>query len=962
MPGNTRSAWDSSATDTEDEAVMAEAESAKVAAAAAVAATSAAAAVAAATTTKNSKAVKSVVAPPARSASVTMLLDTSESEGEEEGGEGRVGGGSELGGGSNRRGQSSSLSASATTSSSLGKRRRVDSGSEDEEEGALVINLVSPKSTEAAATNNGSGGGWMSVADTPPSKRSRGQGKLKRRLAKTYSEEEESEEEEEAESEPDTEEYEPISARELKIQGLALNLVNTCDLALLKSLPFGQKAGVAEGIIASRPWTDWDTAFHVISSVADKRTAWAAYDIAEEREVASQLLNECESITAAIRGVLDESSSGDSISSSSSSAGSRGDGNDGGCSEIASAATTSASAASTGAQSVSANAVAAATRAGVPQPRCMVQEPRLKPYQRVGLNWLALLHRQDVNAVLADEMGLGKTVQAIAFIAHLYELHQGNGSGGGGSAEQLSSSSLSRPLPSLVVVPSSTYDNWQREFAKWCPTLRVAAMAGLQAERFDKYQQLRRKEIECDVALSTYSCVSSTEADKRYFFNQKFGAAIFDEGHMLKNMKSKRYRDLMRIQAMRRVLLTGTPLQNDLLELISLVSFIMPHVFNHAGTNEVLQRMFKRSGGTGSKKSGGGGSADGVDTGAGNDKVDNVFGEKVTVAQVKRIIAPFMLRRLKTNVLDDLPPKTITTLHCDMVPRQRKVYDRLVSEYRRERAKNEAARAAGAEPPKRILSNLLMHLRKAANHPLLHRDIFDDTIITEMSHAILNDPKYATCSPAVVREDMEVMTDWELQLLCQGSPALVNWRQDTQALLRVSGKSQKLLELLAERRKQGKKVLVFSQFTMVLDLLGQLLADEGHKMLRLDGSTTVAERQGLMDEFTSDKSIGVFLLSTRAGGLGINLLAAECVIIHDIDFNPWNDKQAEDRCHRVGQTKPVEIVRLITRNSVEELMDKRAQQKLQLEAELGAGKVEANDEGFMALLKASIDEKDEKDL
>ena len=106
----------------------------------------------------------------------------------------------------------------------------------------------------------------------------------------------------------------------------------------------------------------------------------------------------------------------------------------------------------------------------------------------------------------------------------------------------------------------------------------------------------------------------------------------------------------------------------------------------------------------------------------------------------------------------------------------------------------------------------------------------------------------------------------------------------------------------------------------------------------------------------------VFLLSTRAGGLGINLLAAECVIIHDIDFNPWNDKQAEDRCHRVGQTKPVEIVRLITRNSVEELMDKRAQQKLQLEAELGAGKVEANDEGFMALLKASIDEKDEKDL
>jgi len=234
---------------------------------------------------------------------------------------------------------------------------------------------------------------------------------------------------------------------------------------------------------------------------------------------------------------------------------------------------------------------------------CAGRDPALKSYQLIGLNWLAVLHKQDVNAVLADEMGLGKTVQSIAFLAHLFELGEG---------------------PFLVVVPSSTLENWKREFEMWCPCLQVVECAGPAGERRALYSQIKHGEIDFDVCLTSYAVCTANPDDRKFIYRQKFACAVFDEGHMLKNMKSKRYQTLMKIKAARRVLLTGTPLQNNLLELISLISFIMPKVFTGEGTTEAVRRMFNRN------RDGEGGSS--------------------IIAHVKRIIAPFLLRRLKAKV------------------------------------------------------------------------------------------------------------------------------------------------------------------------------------------------------------------------------------------------------------------------------------------------------------------------
>lgn len=620
-------------------------------------------------------------------------------------------------------------------------------------------------------------------------------------------------------------------------------------------------------------------------------------------------------------------------------------------------------------------------RLTVAQPACMVSQPALKGYQLIGLNWLAVLHKQNVNAVLADEMGLGKTVQSISFLAHLFEQQQG---------------------PFVVVVPSSVMDNWKREFGKWCPCLEVLELAGPAAQRRALYSAIRHREVSFDVCLVSYTVAMSTD-DKKFLTRQKFACAVFDEGHMLKNMKSKRYQTLMKIRAERRVLLTGTPLQNNLMELISLVSFIMPHIFTGPGTVEVVRRMFNRN-------------------------HDGEAGSSM-IAKVKRIISPFLLRRLKTKVLD-IPDKLIKTVPCVMTETQQRLYDSIVAEYKRQAgkaaiaderesadlvcvasssasacmsvvlaagppgtalppstvcpslqgmaccavrranepqsltntAKRHAARPPSLDGPgggeRKRLYNLLMQLRKAANHPLLHRQIYTDDQLRTMSKLVLQDAKYAECNPQLVYEDFGVMTDYELMLFCDGVRALRDYRHEYD-VLEDCGKVKTLLRMLHEQGEKGQRVLVFSQFTTVLDLLGAVLKRKGFRFLRLDGSTPVADRQPMLDEFTGDEGIPVFLLSTRvccalpllfscpacftlaaawplllatdlvlcafakAGGLGINLIAANVVIIYDIDFNPWNDKQAEDRCHRVGQTKPVEVYRFVSKGSVEELMDAR---------------------------------------
>ncbi|XP_075207189.1 SWI/SNF-related matrix-associated actin-dependent regulator of chromatin subfamily A containing DEAD/H box 1 isoform X2 [Anomaloglossus baeobatrachus] len=528
----------------------------------------------------------------------------------------------------------------------------------------------------------------------------------------------------------------------------------------------------------------------------------------------------------------------------------------------------------------------------------------LKPYQKIGLNWLALLHTHKVNGILADEMGLGKTVQAIAFLAHLY-MNRDTG-------------------PHLVVVPASTLDNWVREFNHWCPDLNILLYYGSQEDRKHLRYDILSKVVEFNVIVTTYNCAISSAEDRSLFRRLRINYAVFDEGHMLKNMSSIRYQHLMTLNAKNRLLLTGTPVQNNLLELMSLLNFVMPHMFS-SSTSE-LKRMFSSK--------------------AKSTDEQSTF-EKERIAHAKLIMKPFILKRVKSEVLKQLPPKQDHINFCEMSKNQQKLYDELMVKLKRS--------IDGSEKNSE-LCNVMMHLRKMANHPLLHRQYYTAEKLRSMSKLMLKEPTHCEANADLIFEDMEVMTDFELHRLCSEFSSLSQYKLEKELML-DSGKFAVLEKLLSDGKKKGDRVVLFSQFTMMLDILEVFLKHHQHRYIRLDGKTQISERIHLIDQFNTEMDIFIFLLSTKAGGLGINLTSANVVILHDIDCNPYNDKQAEDRCHRVGQTREVTVTRLIGKGTIEESMLKISQQKLRLEQDMTTS--DTGDEGnipldMATLLKASL--------
>lgn len=547
------------------------------------------------------------------------------------------------------------------------------------------------------------------------------------------------------------------------------------------------------------------------------------------------------------------------------------------------------------------------------QPKLLNPDLQLKPFQMVGLNWLRIMHTQEINGILADEMGLGKTIQTIAFLAHLLE----EGEMG----------------PHLIIVPSSTIDNWIRESKRWCPAMKTLVYYGSQEERRATRQYIMyAKDDEYNVIITTYNMATGSVEDRALFKKFFFHFAIFDEGHLLKNMSSLRYQNLMRIQAHRRLLLTGTPLQNNLLELMSLLCFVMPDMF--IGKTEQLKRMFTMISRTN------------------NDEKRSRY-EQERIAQAKQIMRPFVLRRLKSEVLSQLPQKLEEVEYCTMTPDQQELYDRLIKSF------NTQISASGEEGSV-TRSAMLMQLRKAANHPLLHRFHYTDELLQEMAEVLCEEPSHKDrgALPKLVAEDMQQMSDFELHKCCQYYKSYLGDYKLDESLIEESGKFRVLDHKLDFHREEGNRVLLFSQFTTVLDIMEVFLKRKKIKFLRLDGSTPVVERQRLIDEYNSDKGIFVFLLSTKAGGLGINLTSANVVILHDIDFNPYNDKQAEDRCHRVGQTREVQILRLISKDTVEEAMLKCSQEKLKLEKDListdDTGDESGNSKDVASILKQAL--------
>ncbi|PYI22726.1 hypothetical protein BO86DRAFT_405966 [Aspergillus japonicus CBS 114.51] len=450
----------------------------------------------------------------------------------------------------------------------------------------------------------------------------------------------------------------------------------------------------------------------------------------------------------------------------------------------------------------------------------------MRDYQVAGLNWLVSLHENGISGILADEMGLGKTLQTISFLGYLRHVCGITG-------------------PHLVAVPKSTLDNWRREFGKWTPEVNVLVLQGDKEERHRLINE-RLLDENFDVCITSYEMVLREKSHLKKF---AWEYIIIDEAHRIKNEESSLAQIIRVFHSRNRLLITGTPLQNNLHELWALLNFLLPDVF---GDSEAFDQWFSSQ------------DAD----------------QDTVVQQLHRVLRPFLLRRVKNDVEKSLLPKKEINLYVPMSEMQVKWYQKIL-----EKDIDAVNGAAGKRESKTRLLNIVMQLRKCCNHPYLFEGAEPGPPYTTDEHLVDN-----------------------------------------------AGKMVILDKVLTRMKKQGSRVLIFSQMSRVLDILEDYCVFREYKYCRIDGTTAHEDRIAAIDEYNKpDSEKFIFLLTTRAGGLGINLTTADIVVLYDSDWNPQADLQAMDRAHRIGQTKQVVVFRFITENAIEEKVLERAAQKLRLD-------------------------------
>jgi chromodomain-helicase-DNA-binding protein 4 len=464
-----------------------------------------------------------------------------------------------------------------------------------------------------------------------------------------------------------------------------------------------------------------------------------------------------------------------------------------------------------------------------------VQGGKLMTYQLEGLNWLYYKWFSQKNAILADEMGLGKTIQIIGFLATLVQDHN--------------------TFPFLVVVPNSTCPNWRREIKRWAPSLRVVAFYGSKESRDLAYKHEmfpeNAKDLRCHVVVTSYDAAAD-DSCRKFFRSIHWQGMIVDEGQRLKNEKSLLYAALGALKAPFKVLMTGTPLQNNQRELFNLLHFL-----DDSHNPDDLEKEYEDL-------------------------------DQAKIIKLHDLIRPYFLRRTKAQVLTFLPPMAQIILPVSMSVLQKKVYRTIL-------AKNPELLRSIFNPDQTLgkgerasLSNVLMQLRKCLCHPFVYnRGIEERHDNNSLSHRSLVD---------------------------------------------ASSKLKLLEVLLPKLQERGHRVLIFSQFLDMLDMVEDFLDGMAMQYQRLDGQISSLQKQKRIDEFNDPASpLFAFLLSTRAGGVGINLATADTVIILDPDFNPHQDIQALSRAHRIGQTKKVLCFQLVTRASAEEKIMQIGRRKLALD-------------------------------
>jgi chromodomain-helicase-DNA-binding protein 4 len=470
------------------------------------------------------------------------------------------------------------------------------------------------------------------------------------------------------------------------------------------------------------------------------------------------------------------------------------------------------------------------------QPAGLRQGCALMKYQIQGLSWLLLKYYRGESVVLADEMGLGKTIQVVAFLTHLVQ-------------------NSPRCWPFLVVVPNSTCPNWRREIKNWSPDLRVVTYHGGKvaqdlAYQYELFPKIGKNVMKAHVVVMSYDSAQDDET-KRLFKSVRWAGLVVDEGQRLKNEGNILYKALQGMKIDFRLLLTGTPLQNNKRELFNLLQFI--------------------------------------DESRNAAQLDLEFGELTAdnIPKLHELIRPYFLRRTKAAVLKFLPPMAQIIVPVTMSVVQEKLCKSIMS-------KNpELIRAIFAKDKLKAtergsLNNILMQLRKCLCHPFVYSEAIEERAID---------------SEALHRN-----------------------------LIQASSKLVLLNLMLPKLKERGHRVLIFSQFLAQLDIMEDFLIGMGYQYQRLDGNMSSLEKQKRIDSFNAkDSALFAFLLSTRAGGVGINLATADTVIILDPDFNPHQDIQAISRAHRIGQKKKVLCFQFMTKNSVEEKIMQIGRKKMALD-------------------------------
>ncbi|CAG7833636.1 unnamed protein product [Allacma fusca] len=467
-----------------------------------------------------------------------------------------------------------------------------------------------------------------------------------------------------------------------------------------------------------------------------------------------------------------------------------------------------------------------------------IKSGEMRDYQIRGLNWLISLYENGINGILADEMGLGKTIQTISMLGYLKNNCNVRG-------------------PHLVIAPKSTLCNWMDEIAKWCPTLKGICLIGHKPERKDFINEKLLK-TKWDVLVTSYQMIL-LEAPLFRRYNWRY--MVIDEAQRIKNECSKLSEIVRTLNSTNRLLLTGTPLQNNLHELWALLNFLLPDVFN---------------------------SADDFDAWFDTNKC---LGDQTLIDRLHCILRPFLLRRIKSDVEKSLLPKIEKKIYVGISGLQREWYKKVLLK------DVDLLNASGSQTGLKMrLQNVLMHLRKVCNHPYLFPGAEPG-------------PPYTT----------------------------------DQHIVESCGKLRVLDKLLVRLKEQGSRVLLFCQMTTMLDIIEDYLEWKKIEFCRIDGNTSHEDRESSIRSFNSkDSTKFIFILSTRAGGLGINLATADVVVLYDSDWNPQVDLQAmdrshrigqtkQDRSHRIGQTKQVRVYRLVTESTVEEKVVERAAIKLNLD-------------------------------